>query len=279
MTIQEVLGSDASIQLQLPEAKATWSANRTFLVTDTAPTTERLVLLTGPALGSAHPRFAGLYCVSKSCRAKRKDLTAWELTATYQSVPANTQYVENPLARPAVISWSSVSYEEEIYKDIAGKTILNSAGDYFDPPIRVARSRWQVTYKRNRASVPTWILNYADAINSDEFTIGGLTIPRGYAKLDRIEIGPMQIENEIAYYEVGYTLTVQPESWQPKILDQGLYEKVGGVRRRIRVNGEPVSEPVLLDGTGQALADPAPENAVYLTQYKAYRELPFANIL
>ncbi len=279
MTVRETLDCQASIDLQLPDCKGSGSATRTFIIESSTALTEQTVLALGPGIGAKHPRLSGLYATSKSCKPTRKDLKAWQLTVNYQSVPANVQYEENPLARPPVVTWSSVSYEEEIYKDIAGKTILNSAGDYFDPPIRVARSRWQVSYKRNRAWIPTWILDYTDAINSDQFTIGGLTVPRGYAKLDRIEIGPMQIENGVTYYEVSYTFTLQKESWQPKILDQGLYEKVGGVRRRIRVSGEPVSEPVLLDGTGQALANPAPENAVYLTQYKAYRELPFATIL
>lgn len=63
------------------------------------------------------------------------------------------------------------------------------------------------------------------------------------------------------------------------ILDQGLYEKdENGNRKRIRINGEPITEPVLLDGNGKVLANPRPENAVFLP-FKAYKELPFSGIL
>ena len=277
MTIVETLAPNAQVELQLPEGKRTIRAERSFLVSSSTPLTEAMVLAAGPALGSAHPSLQGMMCVAKSARPQRSDLRAWELSCSY--VNASVEWQDNPLLRPPVITWANVQYEEDLLRDIAGRAVLNSAGDYFDPPLKVQRSRWQVSYKRNRASVPSWITNYADAINSDQFVLGALTIKPRCAKLDKIEIGPLQIENDVAFYEVSYTFTLQRESWQPSILDQGLYEVVNGERRRIRNAGEPVTEPVLLDGRGRAIEDPAPHKAVFLRHYKAYYELPFSVLL
>ncbi len=279
MTVTEKLTHTASANLQLPEGKISASAERSFVVESNSALTEYSVLASGPALGSVHPRFAWLYAVRKQCKPLRGDLTAWELTVGYENVSVDPNWNENPLQRPPSITWSSVSYEEDFTRDILGKPVLNSAGDYFDPPPKVQRSRWQVTYRRNRASVPTWLLSYVDAINSDSFSLGGISIPRGYAKLDKIDIGPLQIDGGYSFYEVGYSFLIQNGTWQPAILDQGLYENVDGERRRIRISGEPVTEPVLLDGNGKVLSDPTPDNAKWLTKYKAYRELPFGAIL
>jgi hypothetical protein len=262
-------------------------ATREFVVRDSAPLTESDVIALGPSLGSSHPRIPGLIALSKDVAPMRPDGRAWTLRVQYdeaEPLQGQQQYQENPLLRPPQLQWSTTQFEEDFIKSVDGKAVVNSAGDYFDPPIRVQRSRWQCHYQKNVASVPTWLLNYVDAINSDSFLLGGLTISQRAAKLDAISIQGPKFENGVTYYELGYTFTFcrSGESWQPKILDQGMYELVTSgnqtFKRRIRYNGEPVTSPVLLDGEGKPLWPVSPESAVWLT-YKAYQELSFANIL
>lgn len=259
------------------KSKKTIKAQRRFLVKSDTPLREFQIEQIVGAIGSVHPDYPGLFCVAYQAKQTRKDRTLWDVTLNYENRDLS-DYQENPLQRPAQVSWTTVSYEEDFVRDINGKAVVNSAGDYFNPPIKVQRSRWQAQYTRNVANVPGWLVQYSDAINSDNFTLGPISVAPRCAKIDRIEISPLQVENGVQFYTLRIGLTVQPESWQPKIADRGLYVKVDGKRQRARVNGEPATEPVFLDGKGGMLSDPTPDNIVWLTQYKAYRELPF-NVL
>jgi len=276
--VREVKDS-LSAQAQLSDdLKGTITATRKFLITSDDSLTEAEALSQGPAIASSHPNIPYVYCVSKQVNPLRQDLKTWVLVCSYRNVEAQ-QYNPSPLLRPPQISWSSVSYEEDFIKDITGKAVLNSAGDYFEPPAKVQRSRWQVTYSKNVAGVPLWIFNYIDAINSDSFNLDGVSVPRACAFLESVQISPVKIENNYSFRELTMSFLLQGYSWQPMILDQGLYEKdENGQRKRIRIGGEPVSDPVLLDGNGKPLQDPSPSSARFLP-FKAYKELPFSSIL
>mgnify|MGYP000937287965 CR=1 FL=1 len=278
--VREVKDS-LSAQAQLSDdLKGTITATRKFLITSDDSLTEAKALSQGPAFASSHPNIPYVYCVSKQVEPLRQDLKTWELVCTYRNVYVEAQqYNPNPLLRPPQISWSSVSYEEDFIKDVTGKAVLNSAGDYFEPPAKVQRSRWQVTYAKNVPGVPPWIFGYIDAINSDNFYLDGVSVPRACAFLESVQISPVKIEDNYAFRELTLSFLLQGYSWQPMILDQGLYEKdANGERKRIRIGGEPVSDPVLLDGNGKPLVDPSPSNARFLP-FKAYKELPFSSIL
>lgn len=273
------LKDSLSAQIQISDdLKTSVNAVRKFIINSDTPISEATALTYGPAIGSQHPNLAGVYCVSKQTSPVRKDLRSWVLVCNYKNIEAQG-YNENPLQRPPQISWSTMSYEEDFVRDIVGRAVLNSAGDYFDPPAKVQRSRWQVNYVRNVAFIPFWVLNYSDSINSDQFLLDGVPILRNCAFLESIQISPYKVENNVGYRELTLSFVLQGYSWQPMILDQGLYERdINGNRKRIRINGEPVTEPVLLDGYGGVLANPRPENAVFLP-FKAYKELPFSAIL
>lgn len=268
-----------SAQIQFSDdLKGSVSATRCFIINSDEPLNEYQALSQGPEIGSAHPSIPYAYCVSKQVNPLRADLKSWSLVCNYRNVEAQ-QYNPNPLLRPPQITWSSVSYEEDFVRDITGRAVLNSAGDFFNPPIKVQRSRWQVTYVRNAMAVPPWIFTYIDSVNSDVFTLDGISIPRRCAFLDSIQVGPYRTENGYTFREVTISILLQGYSWQPAVLDQGLYERApDGTRKRIRLGGEPVTEPVLLDGAGRPLQNPSPDNAVFLP-FKAYKEIPFGLIL
>ena len=226
---------------------------------------------------SPHPTLNGHYCRSVKVRQASGAPRQWTIDAEYSSAPTKDgDNEENPLLRPAKITWRTNQYRQAIDKDITGKAILNSAGDYFDPPVEVDRSRWTASVSKNVATVPSYLLDYADAINNNSFSISGLSVEQYTAKVQDISISELKIEGEVLYYEFSYSLEFRREKWQPfSILDQGLREKTETTEAGQTVKGlrqimdkgkppRPVSSPVLLDGAGKVLADPTPQRAKFI---------------
>jgi hypothetical protein len=217
---------------------------------------------------SYHPVLIGHSCrnvkVTQDDGAPRK----WTIEATYSSKPIkDNQAEENPLNRPAQIEIETASYRRAIWQDIDGKATLNSAGDYFDPPIEIDVAYWTFRVKKNVADIPTWILDYENAVNNAAFTIRGLSVGQYEAKISNIRVGDLKIEGDYQYFEFTYQMERRREKWIPlKILDQGLRYKSEANRKHIMDNStppRPVSSPRLLDGSGNVLADPTPDNAKY----------------
>jgi hypothetical protein len=192
----------------------------------------------------------------------------WTIEAEYSSKPIReNQQEENPLNRPAQIEIETASYKRAIWQDIDSKAVLNSAGDYFDPPIEIDQAFWTFRVKKNVADLPTWILDYENAVNNSAITIRGLSLPQYTAKLSNIRVGDLKIEGDYNYFEFSYIVEVRRDKWIPlKVLDQGLRFKDGTNRKHIMDNStppRPVSSPRLLNGSGAVLSDPTPTNAVY----------------
>jgi hypothetical protein len=217
---------------------------------------------------SYHPVLVGHSCrnvkVTQDDGAPRK----WTIEATYSSKPIKeNQAEENPLNRPAQIEIETASYRRAIWSDINGNAVLNSAGDYFDPPVEIDVGYWTFRVKKNVADIPTYLLDYENAVNNAAFTIRGLSIGQYEAKLSNIRVGDLKIEGDYQYFEFSYTMERRREKWIPlKVLDQGLRFKSEANRKHIMDNStppRPVTSPRLLDGNGAVLSDPTPTNAKY----------------
>jgi len=164
--------------------------------------------------------------------------------------------------------------------DEDGNLVCNSAGDPFDPPEMIDDSRLISTTVKQMASVPTWIMNYANAVNSDAFTLDGFNVGIGQAKMQRPRVSRQQWRNNIAFREVVFTINYREEGWLSNLLDAGFRERdyTGALINIVNPgDGEEPSGPVPLDGAGSALDNPSPTNNVNLT-FRAYRRLPFATL-
>jgi len=237
---------------------------------------------------SPHPFLTGHLCRSVRVRQDTGAPRSWTIEASYSSAPVEDgEAEENPLNRPAKIQWRSNQYRQAISEDIDGRALLNSAGDWFDPPVEVDRSRWTATISKNVATVPTYILDYADAINNNSFSISGIPVEQYTAKIQDISISELKIEKEYLYYEFSYTLEFRREKWQPfKVLDQGMRRKVTKTVNNESVTHlehimdlskppRPVTSPVLLDLQGDKLNNPGPNTARF-RQFSVYYARSFS---
>jgi hypothetical protein len=235
-----------------------------------------------PRLYDSHPEDTGAFAYKLAVQQQTDDPFLWIVTVDYHTVagdgksdPADRQ--ENPLNRPAEVEWSflksSVAVTQQLTLDAFGQPlpIVNSAGDAFDPPIEIERSRPKLTITRNEPAFdPAIAFAYQDAVASDVF----YGAPAYYAKMDGIK-GVRQYENKIFFWKVTYEISFGVEPWIPlKILDQGYQYLAGGkkVLARDQADGTPVGAPVLLDGAGGRLA--VGGTPVYRS-VTVYRELPF----
>lgn len=229
-----------------------------------------------PVIGNTFPSDGNAYCTNLDVQCVR-GWRIWDVTATYSTERVLSS---TPTSDPTYITWDTEQFQKPATQDKDGKGVVNSAGDPFIPAEQMDDSRRIVTVQKNLANVPTWILSYQDAVNSDTFTIDGRSIAIGEAKMQRVSVGPPEIRNGTTFRQVTFVIALRRDGWAYKLLDQGFNEKdpaAATKRKPIYINGQLPSSPVLLDGTGKAQTDPKTANAVYLT-FNVYKTQAFSSL-
>lgn len=234
-----------------------------------------------PFVGMVHGSDSGAWCVSLKPKCV-SGYVHYEVTATYSS---ERELAEDPTDEPALTEWDGEQFQRPLVIDEDGSIVCNSAGDPFDPPEMIDDSRLISVTTKNLATVPTWIMEYSNAVNSDSFTLDGVTFAIGTAKMQTPRISKPQSRNGISFREVQITIHYREEGWLSNIIDAGFRELAGGsgsgsgsgVLQNIKNPGddELPAAPVPLDGAGNALENPSPLNNVTKT-FRAYRRLPFS---
>lgn len=269
------------------DGKATASRSFRVITDDARETWPTVAAAPGISLGDPHPEIFTLYCSGISPRQANKFL--WEVGVDYKN---DRERSESPLDEPAEIEWDSEQFQKPAVKNRDGDAILNAAGDPFDPPAEMDDSRRVVTVKKNLAVVPTWILDYQDAVNSDSCNIDGVSIAAGLAKVQRVSVGPEQSRNNVTFRQVTIVIHLQRDGWDLSILNRGFRYKSGTNRIKIffdstgglaSPSGEDATEPtepVLLDSTGGVLSNPSSTNATFVTEsvyvQRAFSALPLS---
>jgi len=225
-----------------------------------------------PRIGSVHPDDYLAYCTDLSVDPT-DPWSGWTVTASYTT---EREITENPLLEPAVITWGTEQYQKPAVVDTSGNLIVNSAGDPFDPPFMMDDARPTVTFSKNVVAAPAYLLSFQDAVNTDAFTIDGVPVAAGVAKVQSVGLSEWQRREEYAYRVVTITLSFRREGWVVQPLDAGMREISGSTRRSI----PNADAPVPLNGLGVAIAEPTFANAVYGNYYvyteKAFSALPMS---
>jgi len=230
-----------------------------------------------PSIGSVHPEDASAWCRELTVD-NDEPYTGWIVTANYSS---ERELSETPTSDPAFVTWDSEQFQKPAIQDKDGDAVVNSAGDFFDPPAMMDDSRRVVTVQKNLTAVPTWILDYQDAVNSDQFTVDGVTIAIGTAKMQRVSVGAEDIRNGTTFRQVTFTMHLQRDGWDMQILDAG-FRRIdpGDSTKRIAISlddGTEPTTPALLDGSGGLLSNPTPANAVFKT-FSVYKTRTFSSL-
>lgn len=231
--------------------------------------------------GDPHPNDPYAWCNSVNAKCRDDSKLAWIVTYGYTT---EREYQENPLNDPAEIEWDTQQYTRPYFQDNTGNAILNAAGYYYEKPCEGDDSRWMVNIKKNMASVPSWILQYNNAINSDAFMVDGIGVAAYCAKMARISIGIRQQRNNVFFRVLQLSMHISTNSWVKQLLEEGTYcigadlsdsgDLVSKLVPCYDSHKMPVKTPVPLDQDGTQLQNPTPQNAVF-TPWHIYPELSF----
>lgn len=259
---------------------------------------ETILLLPGiPRRGDLYRSAAGVldtgaWCREVECRQDQDTPWVWVVVATYSSAatpqtgPGSPDWPENPLLRPAEISWEDFNLTYILAEDWNRTPILNSAGQPFDPPIEEELS--EVLLLRIVQNVATFdpltIGKYRGAMNSEPFL--GLAQHKVWC---RKLTGSSASENGISYWKrtiefaiiTGTDADSPMPDWKRRVLDQGhmaFDEITEDLRNVVDPNtGQPLAGPALLDGEGYQLAQGS--DPVFLTfRTKPQRDFNELNI-
>jgi len=252
-----------------------------------------------PLLWSLHPDDLRCFCDKITPKRLAASREVWEVTCTYTNkVDVDDEPDQNPLTRPWRLSWTSQLFTKVAERGIKRETInaqgttvspapsgdvegpiINSAGDQFDPPVEIEQSNWQLTAKKNIATVPTWLMDYRDSLNHADITIAGILFPAGTLRINSMAIGEYSYENNVGFYPFEIQIAQRSERWMRELLDQGTHEvktvSVSGVatKARLRVvdrKGQHVTEPVRLNGLGVKLDEDADVEDSIFIRYQVY---------
>ena len=226
-----------------------------------------------PKRGEEHPRWDGYFCSNSTVR-RAKGPNWYECEATYSTSTTAIDDPSTPTSEAPVFRWESYAWQEALDLDLDGNPIASTAGEPFDPPYQAARSCPLLVMVRNYSTAtvtPAWLAQWADTVNSDALTIGGTSVAIGEALI----VGQPEAEfvpaaaGVAAYYKVTFRVALRlgggAGAWQYNPIDQG-YRVINFTGATILVvddAGNPLSQPVLLNGAGTRLASGDPP--VYLS--------------
>jgi hypothetical protein len=216
-----------------------------------------------PLVGSQHPVDSAAYLREYTCEQDPRSKVVWTVHADY-----STEYeiAENPLDKPAEITWESSKYSEIAVWDKDNYGIVNTAGDFFDPPVEKDNVLWHASVLKNVSDVPDWFFDasYQLAINSDPFTLDGYVATPLIARLGRVSLSRWLVLNGIRYrtltmeFEFRYG-TISAPGWTRQLANVGFRQIASpGAQPTPCKNsdGTYVSAPVQLDGDGKQIANP-----------------------
>lgn len=271
------LSAGRSFRVIVDDARTPWPE----VVTGVDPDTSEAI----PAVGSPHPENLSLYC--SAVRPVQRNKFLWEVNVQYSN---EQDRAEEPEDDPIEIEWDSDQFQRPALVDKDGNAIVNSAGDAIDPPPMMDDSRRVVTIRRNATSVPSWILDYQDAVNDSTFMIDGITVAAGCAKVQRVSVGPWQSRNDINFRQVTIVIHLRRDGWRLESPDTGFRYKSGSNRIAIafdetgalvspfKPNALTPSSPVQLNSDGTVNTNPTSANInVILTE--AYTERDFSPLV
>lgn len=235
-----------------------------------------------PIYGEVHPEDPQAWCNGIRI-TNDADWTGWVARYTYSTA---RELAIDPTSEPAIITVNTEQFQKVAEKDITGYSICNSAGDPFDPPYMIDDSRRVIMISKNMSGHPSWILNYADVVNSDVFTIKGVSYAVGQGKVQRVTIGEDQVRNGVQFNVVTIEIHLQRNGWLLEPLDVGFRQLAYDGTTRINIYNpaattsetgelERVTAPVQLDGAGKAQTDPTTATAVY-GSFIVYETAPFS---
>lgn len=215
-----------------------------------------------PVMYSPHPSRPNLWVTDVDIFNEDPSSLLWLITVQYSSeLPAENQFQNNPTDRATNDWWEHTRYTVPtltgypIADDLSEGSlsqVVNSAEEAFDPPDERDATRLTIFLTWFVDTVPDWAPFYQDVVNEDDVNYRGQICPAGTLKCN-VKPSPFRIINGYSVREMTATIEFREEGWNAVLLDRGYNYRNNGKLTPIVLNGQPVSQPALLDGSGLPL--------------------------
>jgi hypothetical protein len=293
LSISEVVESG-----QGEETTSGLAATRVFHVVTSSPSDTVTSILgdnrtaggvTIPSVRNLYPNQSMLRCSRVS--ASRIDDTLWKVVCSYEMgqggggsptrrsgkpwdlPPYNISMACREDEKAAMVAYDKDNESISTYADLdlTGVPVLNSAGDYFDPPIMQYESVFELAFSYNvKASAykNEWIRKYMGSVNFEQATVIGHVIPAKCGIIRELSASYVDALAESGtsdgddYYRMDVKIDVYnaPDGAMVRVLDRGYYSLESGKKWQIKTNSSgdivtstatakdsPVTEPQILD--------------------------------
>lgn len=231
-----------------------------------------------PRVGDSFPGFPFVYCRQVVPRNESSDPRVWIVTCSYTN-ERSPSIQQDPNADAAIITWNSEQFQRDLLFDKDNNAVANSAGDAFEPPPTRDESRLTATLRKNLIVIPTWILQYPDAVNESAFTLDGVPVAARVAKVQKIGVSEPKQRNNITYRELTIDFHFKQETWDVSIWDLGFNAKDPldpnlSKKRILLKDGSPKPTPsYLVNGFKASIDEPSPAS---IRTFRVYTELDFS---
>ena len=189
----------------------------------------------------------------------------------------------DPINKPPVIRFQPNRVSKPATEDISGIPILNTAGDPFDPPPEKDSTAVAMIVTRNEASPNLWGIlgGWVDHVNEDQW---GPFPPR------TVKIGPIEMpaweysqKSNRIYWPMEYTFDINPDTWDLQLVSQGMREvnpddSSGRLRTILESDGQPITDPMLLDAGGHRLDPPVNKDDIQIVRVEIYQKFSFSTL-
>ena len=189
--------------------------------------------------------------------------TKYEVTCRYSSESSSdsqgasgTQSIP-PWTKPAELEFGFQVYSKAIDRDLNGDAITNSKNKPFSDLAEIDDARPVFTVTKSQLIFPASLAaSYQNAINSDNWSVAGITVPKKTAKVAGISGRTASFDGQ-QYWVVTYEFHLRQEEWTLKLLDHEIDDN-GNI--------------VLLDGNGNTTQTPT------FLEFEVYPEKPFTGV-
>jgi hypothetical protein len=250
------------------ERSSTRSYYAWFDHTDDENTVRNSIVVGGIAIdiGSAHPTDVGQRCLGitvasdgqEACPLDSSESIKWKIEVSYGLWNILERSPDgNPIHIPLRFRFEFTGVSTPAFVDVDGNAIVNSAGDYYDPPVEYERLHASLVVRRNE-SAPNinLVAAWSNTVNLKAWN----GFPPKTARLMPIRIPEImysQVTNSF-YWPMEYEFEINFDTWVKQILNQGFRQlDAEGQLVPIFINGQPIDTPLMLDEDGHAILTPA----------------------
>lgn len=210
----------------------------------------------------------------RSISYSKSGKNTYDVTLSYETDVANQ--TDNPVSDPPEYSLSQEELVVYPERDYSGQPFLNSAGERLNPGIPVTLYIQVVSVTKNYGYFPLDVAKtFSGAVNSKRFW----GFQPGKVLCSGISCNSQNVRNGVVFFRTTFTFKIHPLVWSPTyVLDRGTrWKDDEGKVHDILVDGQPVKEPVNLDGNGKPFPPGHPKPYHFL-EFHNYKQVDF-NVL